>query len=102
MHDTAAIHEQGKAQYYWVWGILLGITAVEVALAYIHLRPVTMLTLLIGLSLVKAAFIILYFMHMKFETSAMKWVLMSSLVIVLFLMTAFFPDAFRLLEMRAN
>jgi cytochrome c oxidase subunit 4 len=100
MHDTA--HGDSKAQYYWVWGILLGITAVEVALAYIHLRPLTMLTVLVGLSVIKAALIILYFMHMKFETSAMKWVLMSSLVIVLLLMTAFFPDAFRLLELRPS
>jgi cytochrome c oxidase subunit IV len=102
MHDTSATHDHGKGQYYWVWGILLGITAVEVALAYVHLQPVTMLVLLIGLSLVKAALIILYFMHMKSETSAMKWVLMGSLVVVLFLMTAFFPDAVRLLEMRPS
>lgn len=100
MHDAAETH--GKSQYYWVWGILLGITAVEVALAYIHLRPVTMLTLLVGLSLVKAALIILYFMHMKFETSTMKWVLMSSLVIVLLLMSAFFPDAIRAFELRPS
>ena len=47
----------------------------------------------------KAALIIAYFMHMKFEVSRMKWVTMSSLVVCLSLMLIFLPDAFRLLHL---
>jgi heme/copper-type cytochrome/quinol oxidase subunit 4 len=58
-----------------------------------------MLTILMGLSIVKAALIIGYFMHMKFEISRMKWITMSSLVFCLAMMMVFFPDAFRIIHL---
>jgi cytochrome c oxidase subunit IV len=48
---------------------------------------------------VKAALIIGYFMHMKFEISRMKWITMSSLVFCLAMMMVFFPDAFRIIHL---
>jgi cytochrome c oxidase subunit IV len=89
----------GKAQFFWVWGILLVITAIEVYLGYQNTEPVRMLTILMGLSIVKAALIIGYFMHMKFEISRMKWITMSSLVFCLAMMMVFFPDAFRIIHL---
>ena len=50
-------------------------------------------------SMFKAALIIAYFMHMKFEVTAMKWVTMSSLVFCLAMMLVFLPDAFRILHL---
>ena len=88
-----------KAQFFWVWGILLVITAIEVYLGYQNMEPVRMLTILMGLSIVKAALIIGYFMHMKFEISRMKWITMSSLVFCLAMMMVFFPDAFRIIHL---
>jgi cytochrome c oxidase subunit IV len=87
------------AQFYWVWGALLVITAIEVYLAYQNLRPVRMLSILMGLSVIKAALIIAYFMHMKFEASRMRWLTMCSLVVCLSLMCIFFPDAYRILKL---
>ena len=49
----------------WVW--LAAITFIEVFLGYERLRPDLMLTLLVVLSLVKAALIVSYFMHLKYE-----------------------------------
>jgi cytochrome c oxidase subunit IV len=89
----------GKSQFFWVWGILLVITGIEVYLGYQNMEPVRMLTILMGLSLVKAALIIGYFMHMKFEISRMKWVTMSALVFCLAMMMVFFPDAFRIIHL---
>jgi len=87
-----------KAQFFWVWGALLLMTAIEVYLTYQNLKPIRMLTILMGLSIVKAALIIGFFMHLKYEVSRMKWLTMSSLVICLVLMSIFFfPDAFRIL-----
>jgi caa(3)-type oxidase subunit IV len=85
-----------KAQFFWVWGGLLVMTAIEVYLGYQNMDPVRMLTILMGLSLLKAGLIIGYFMHMKFEVSQMRWLTMASLVICLSLMCIFFPDAFRI------
>ena len=88
----------GKAQFFWVWGALLVLTAIEVYLTYQNLKPIRMLTILMGLSIVKAALIIGVFMHLKYEVSRMKWLTMGSLVVCLVLMTIFFfPDAFRIL-----
>jgi cytochrome c oxidase subunit 4 len=89
----------GKAQFFWVWGILLVITAIEVYLGYQNMEPVRMLTILMGLSILKAAMIIGYFMHMKFEVSRMKWITMSTLLFCLAMMMVFFPDAFRILHL---
>jgi caa(3)-type oxidase subunit IV len=89
----------GKAQFFWVWAALLVMTAIEVYLTYQNLQPVRMLTILMGLSLVKAALIIGYFMHMKYEVSRMKWLTMCSLVACLALMMIFFPDALRIISL---
>jgi len=89
----------GKGQFFWVWGALLVMTAIEVYLTYQNMQPVRMLTILMGLSLVKAALIIGYFMHMKFELSRMKWLTMASLVVCLALMMIFFEDARRIIQL---
>ncbi len=89
----------GKAQFFWVWGVLLIITAIEVYLGYQNMEAVRMLTILMGLSIIKAALIIGYFMHMKFEISRMKWITMSALVFCLAMMLVFFPDAFRIIHL---
>ena len=81
------------------WAALLLMTAIEVYLAYQNMQPIRMLSILMGLSLIKAGLIIAYFMHMKFEVSRMKWLTMSSLVACLALMCIFFPDAFRILTL---
>ena len=89
-----------KGQFFWVWGALLAMTAIEVYLTYQNMQPTKMLTILMGLSLIKAALIIGFFMHLKYEVSRMKWLTMCSVVACLILMTIFFfPDAFRILSL---
>ena len=64
MHDVATTHDEGKGQYFWVWGVLLILTAVEVVLAYKRVfQPLRMLEALMMLSIIKSALIIGYFMH---------------------------------------
>jgi len=98
--ETTAHQHEGKAQFYWVWIVLLGLTVVEIILAYKQIFvPATMLGVLMVLSLIKSALIIGYFMHLKFESSTMKWMLMLSLIFCLCMMMVFFPDAFRVLHL---
>ncbi len=84
--------------FFIVWGALLVLTGVEVFLGYQNLPAVRMLSILLVLSIIKAALIILYFMHMKFEVRRMRWVLLTALVICLGLMSMFFADAARILS----
>jgi len=100
MHDVAT-HDDSKGQYFWVWGALLVLTAVEVVLAYRQVfQPVAMLEVLLVLSVIKSVLIIAYFMHLKFERALMRWLLVISVtgcfVIMYFF---FFPDADRILRL---
>lgn len=94
-HDTHA--GAGSRLYLWVWGWLLALTAVEVYLAYIHLPPALMLTILMGLSVVKAALIVAYFMHLRFERLSLFLTLVPVVVLCICLILIFsFPDSLRL------
>src|SRR5258707_2962904 len=95
MHDVSAAHDEGKGVYFWVWGGLLFLTAVEVVLAYKQvLQPVRMLEVLLVLSVVKAALITVYFMHLKSEIRAMLWLVTIAVIGGVALMwMVFLPDA---------
>ena len=82
----------------WIW--LLILTGVEVFLAYVQLGLVLMLTLLMGLSLVKAGLIIAYFMHLRFEKRSLILTLIPAMVVTISLLAVFYPDSFRLLNLR--
>jgi cytochrome c oxidase subunit 4 len=99
--SAANRHEvsHGKAQFYAVWGLLLVATGVEVTLAYMQIAALRMLTILLALSVFKAALIIYYFMHLKYEITLMRRVLMAWVVGCLMLMCLFLPDAFRILQL---
>ena len=87
--------------YVWVWVGLVAISGVEVFLAYEHLRPSLMLTILLGLSVIKAALIMSYFMHLKFEKFALVlWLVPAFVFCICMILIFFFPDSHRLLEMR--
>ncbi|HZE25758.1 MAG TPA: cytochrome C oxidase subunit IV family protein [Terriglobales bacterium] len=101
MHDVSAPHDEGKGLYFWVWGGLLFLTGVEVVLAYEQvLQPARMLEVLLVLSVIKAALITLYFMHLKSEIRAMRWLLTISVMACFALMWIFFfPDADRIVKL---
>jgi Predicted small integral membrane protein len=107
MSDHALTHideaEHGTIQSFAVvWIILLAFTGIEVLLAYKQVNPVIMLTILIGLSVVKAALIIAYFMHMKFERFSLFLTLFPMLIFCILMMMVFMPDSVRLVLMRTQ
>jgi cytochrome c oxidase subunit 4 len=94
-------HEAGSRKlFFYVWFWLLALTGVEVYLAYIQQGVKLMLTLLMGLSIIKASLIISYFMHLRYEKRSLVLTVMPAMVFVIVLLCAFFPDSVRLLNMR--
>jgi cytochrome c oxidase subunit IV len=83
-----------------VWIALLVLTGAEVLLAYEQVPTMIMLTVLIGLSIIKAALIIAYFMHLKFERLSLFLTLFPMLIFCIVLMLIFLGDATRLPHMR--
>ena len=89
-------HVEGTtALYMKVWFALIGMTLLEVFLAYERLPLITMLIILMGLSVLKAGLIIAYFMHLKFERMSLVLTLIPTLVICICLLFIVFPDSFR-------
>jgi len=82
----------------WVW--LLVLTGFEVFLGYIRLNVVLMLVILMGASIIKAALIIAYFMHLRFERLNMILTIVPAVVICICLLLVFFPDSFRAKNLR--
>ena len=91
--------ESHKPLFIKVWIGLLVLTIIEVVLAYIQFDEIIMLTLLMGLSIVKAVMIMAYFMHLKFDGSLLSWTVGLPLVACILIMIGyFFPDSFRILD----
>ena len=100
MGNHAEAQSHGK-EFVIVWIGLLALTVIEVFLAYIHLDVHLMMIILVGLSLMKAGMIMAYFMHLKFDTASLTWILVPPMVACILIMCGyFFPDSYRLLEWR--
>jgi len=82
----------------WVWLVVL--TLIEIGLAYKPMSTVLMLTILLGLSIIKAALIVAYFMHLKFERLSLILTIIPMLVVCILLLFVFFPDSFRSSDLR--
>ncbi len=82
----------------WIWLLLL--TLIEIVLAYRPMAIHFMLTILLGLSIIKAALIVAYFMHLKFERLSLILTIVPMLVICICLLFVFFPDSFRSYNLR--
>ena len=93
-------HAGGAKLYLSVWSWLLALTIVEVVLAYRHLALEVMLVILLGLSIIKAAMIISYFMHLRFERFSLFLTLFPALVLCIALLFIAFPDSARLHQLR--
>ena len=103
MSDEVAHESHGNRLYLTVWVGLLVLTIVEVVLAYVALSVTVMLVTLLSLSIFKAALIIAYFMHLRFEKFSLTLTLIPMLLLCIFLIVVFFmPDSMRLLEMRGS
>ena len=83
-----------------IWGALLALTGIEIYLGYKHLPPLQMLSILIGLSVIKAGLIVAYFMHMKFERKTFIYTVIPTIVVLLCLFAILFPDGKRLRDNR--
>jgi cytochrome c oxidase subunit 4 len=95
------IHFAGSNRLFlsiWLWLLLL--TGFEVFLGYIRLPVVYMLVILMGASIVKAALIVAYFMHLRFERLNLILTIVPAVVIAICLLLVFFPDSFRAKNLR--
>ena len=99
--EVEEVHFAGTNKLFlsvWVW--LLALTGFEVFLGYIRLAVVYMLVILMGASIIKAALIVAYFMHLRFERVNLVLTIVPAVVIAICLLLVFFPDSFRSKNLR--
>ena len=103
-HTEQVEHIEGASTMTFgkVWIALLVLTGVEVFLCYEQFPTLIMLTLLVGLSVIKAVLIIAYFMHLKFERLSLFLTLFPMLIFCILLMLIFLGDATRIPGMRPS
>jgi len=86
-------HGQGEeahasARFYWMIGGILGVlTAMEVAAFYMELGAFEA-PFLIVLSAAKFALVVMFFMHLKFDSKVFTGVFMAGMVLATFMITA--------------
>jgi caa(3)-type oxidase subunit IV len=72
-HGAAAPHDHRK-DYFRIFWVLTILTVVEVGVTYLTMLPKSVIaTLLVGLATTKAAFVALYYMHLKYEKRSLLW-----------------------------
>jgi len=103
-HTQSAVaheqHEHGDASTKTIWKtfwILLGVTIVEVGLAFLHLETgfpsrLVLNAVFIGLTVVKAFFIVAEFMHLRHEIKNLILTIMIPLLLFVWFIIAFLAD----------
>ena len=86
-HDAIEKAHSGlNTKVIWkVFWILLAITIFEVAISFTGISKDVLLVTFIALTIVKAYFIVGYFMHLKFEAVPMKWSLLLPFILIVYL-----------------
>ena len=86
-HDSHGAH--ASVRFYWMIGIVLAIiTAVEVAVFYIPALEVVLVPVLLVLSAAKFVLVVMFFMHLRFDSLVLTGVFLAGLVLAAFLVVS--------------
>ena len=79
-------HNALNTKLIWrVFWILLLVTIFEVAISFTGISKDILLWTFVTLTIVKAYFIVGYFMHLKFEVTPLQWSLLLPFVLIVYL-----------------
>ena len=83
--------EHASVGFYWMIGLVLTvITLAEVALFYIPNMGAALTPTLLIMSAVKFALVVMFFMHLKFDSKIFSGVFLAGLVLAIFMVSALF------------
>lgn len=94
-------HDAGDRVYLVTWFWLLIITVLEIGIVVVHAPRVVLVPSLIILALMKAALIIAYFMHLRYERLSLVYAVITPMFFLAIVLFAFVgPDALHVLHSR--
>lgn len=88
MNKKAVASAEKRPNYFIVFGLLAGFTLVETLVSYVQQESIK-LPVLLALSVVKAALVLLYFMHLKFDSRIFSYVFVGGLILSIPLILVF-------------
>jgi cytochrome c oxidase subunit 4 len=98
--DTSEGPGGGLAVYFVVYAVILGISLLQIVIAYQNIDGSQRFLRMLLLAIVQAGLAIMFFMHMKSEKRNLALFLLPATVFVLAMMNMIWSDSFRLLTMR--
>lgn len=82
-------HSHASTSFYWmIGGVLTIITALEVAIFYIPALAVALVPILLTLSTAKFAMVVMFFMHLRFDSKIFSVVFLAGLSLATFMVIA--------------
>jgi cytochrome c oxidase subunit 4 len=92
-HGHSVPEPHHAINYYAIFGLLVVLTVVTVAVAFVNIRSeVAKVLLALTIASVKAAAVAFYFMHLKFEGKLIYLILLLPLFLCFVLVFALIPD----------
>ena len=86
--------EPGTGMYALVWAALMLLTALTVATAGMNLRKITIIVCL-GIAALKSLFVLLYFMHLRYENRlVIKLIIPIAIITLAIFIGGTFSDVF--------
>lgn len=84
-------HDSGTRTYIVVWGALVMLTVVTVAVSYVHLGLMNVVVALLLASL-KASLVALFFMHLRYENGLVWGFALTPLLFLVFIIAGTLSD----------
>ena len=93
--------DKAKIKQIWkVAGILGLITSIEFVIAFTIPAGYFKLTVFVGLTILKAAYIVGEFMHLKHESKSLMWSILLPMIFVIWMLVAFRYEGGAILDAR--
>lgn len=93
--------DKAKIKKLWtVAGILGAITALEFVIAFTFPHNTLKVAIFIGLTIVKAAYIVGEFMHLRYEVKVLFWSILIPLIFVVWMLVAFIYEGMSVFNAR--
>ncbi len=90
-HDAEHAHIVGYGTFLKVWALLVALTAALVALSAAN-RPNLALLGLLVITPTKASLVFYYFMHLKYESTALKFMVAAAITVLVIFVGLTFAD----------
>jgi cytochrome c oxidase subunit 4 len=90
-HEAEHAHIVGYATFIKVWIVLVLLTGALVGLSVTH-KPNLMLLGLLVITPTKASLVFFYFMHLKYESTALKYMVAAAIAVLVIFVGLTFTD----------